>query len=168
MLFRSAQGFNFFDEEKIYIDPKTFLPLRVDRDLNIFGKKEKITEFYDARRGEVRIVKKAGKKVTEQVLRKKGFLDNIYCFIYRYRAFGKFQIGDKFIMNLPTTDIFIQLFKKQKVKALGRTLDAFYMQSNPKKYRIWFDSGSGKFPLRIDGAVGFGNTSMIAVAVEKD
>ena len=39
-----AKAFNFFDEERIYVDPKSFKPLYVERNLNIFGNKEKITE----------------------------------------------------------------------------------------------------------------------------
>src|SRR5690242_69203 len=41
-----ARAFNFFDEERIFVDPKSYLPLFVERNLNIFGKKEKIIEEY--------------------------------------------------------------------------------------------------------------------------
>ena len=47
----ASKGLKFFDEEKIYLDPPTFLPKRVERDLNIFGKKEEIIEYYNAQEG---------------------------------------------------------------------------------------------------------------------
>ena len=37
----TSKGLKFFDEEKIYVDPRTFLPRLVERNLNIFGKKRK-------------------------------------------------------------------------------------------------------------------------------
>lgn len=157
----TSQGFNFFDEEKIYVDPKSFLPVRVERDLDIFGKKEKITEYYEPDNERVRIVKTAKGKTTEQIIPKRGPIDNIYCFIYRYRRDGRFQIGDTLEVHLPTTDVTLSLVEEKKIKAGGRDFDAFFMQSTPKKYKIWFDSGAEKIPLRIDGAVGFGKTAMI-------
>lgn len=156
-----AESFNFLDEEKIFVNPETFLPVKVQRDLNIFGKKEKITEYYDPQKGVVRVVKVSGGKTTEQVIKKKGDLDNIYSFIYRYRRDGKFRIGDTLTMNLPTKDVEIGMLKKSKLKAAGKKFDAFFMQSNPKKYKVWFDSSDQRIPLRIDGSIGFGNTSMV-------
>jgi hypothetical protein len=38
---------------------------------------------------------------------------------------------------------------------------AFYIASEPKKYRIWFDNSPLKIPLKIDGAIGWGKMSMV-------
>lgn len=157
----TAKGFNFLDVEEIRADPKTFFPLRVERDINIFGRKEKITEHYEPRMGRVRIIKTAKGRVTEQVISKSEPLDNIYCFIYRYRRDGLFKIGDTSDIHLPTRDITVRLVKKKKLKAAAQIFDAFFMKSKPRKYKIWFDHGPGKIPLRIDGAVGFGKTAMV-------
>lgn len=156
-----ADGLNFLDEEKIYADPKSLLPLIVERDLNIFGKKEKITEKYDTKKGEVRIVKVTSDNKEEMTIKKDGALDNIYCFIYRYRRDGNFEVGNKLTINLPTLDLVIKLQEKTEIAAGGKKRPAFYMQSDPKKYRLWFETGEDNIPLRIDGAVGFGNTSMV-------
>jgi hypothetical protein len=156
-----ATGLNFLDEETISLDPETYLPIQVDRDLNIFGKKEKIVEQYDQQKGRVRIVKTAGGKKTERTINKGDRIDNIYCFIYRYRTTGLFRMGEKLSLKLPTRDVVIALVGKNRMKSDGKTHDAFFMQSQPKKYSLWFDSGPRKIPLRIDGAVGIGNTSMI-------
>jgi len=165
LIHSKADGANFFDEEKIYLDQKTFLPVRVERDVNVFGKKEKIVEHYDQKKYEVKIVKTAKGKTKEQVIKKDRPMENLYGFIYRYRKEGKFTIGDALQMNLPTADVKLKLVKKDKIKVggVGRRpteQEAYYMESNPAKYKVWFDGTDRKVPLRIDGAVGFGSTSM--------
>ena len=147
-----AQAINFWDEEKIYTDPLDFYPLFVERDLNIFGNKEKILEVYERAKNEIRVVKTSGGKETEQVLKKTGAVDNIYGFILRYRKRGSFKIGDVLDIKLPTKDL--------KIKLVKRIDNSFFMQSRPAKYKIWFDSTSQKWPLRISGAVGIANTVM--------
>ncbi len=156
-----ATALNFFDQEKIYIDPKTFFPLRVERDLNVFGKKEKIFEDYDSPQGIVKITKMVGDKKIQKTIQKMGNIDNIYCFIYRYRKHGQFNLGDTLKINLPTKEVEISLEKVNTIKAAGQVFDSYFMQSNPKKYQVWFDTGPHKIPIRIDGAVGLGNTSMV-------
>ena len=157
----TSQGLKFFDEEKIYVDPRTFLPKRVERDLNIFGRKERIVEHYNAREGTVRIVKTAQGKTTEQVIKRSVPLDNIYCFIFRYRAAGKFTAGETLQIHLPTKDVQFQAQKLRKLQVGEKEINAHYLQSDPAQYRVWFDTGARKVPLRIDGALGFGNTAMI-------
>lgn len=157
----TSKGLKFFDEEKIYVDPRTFLPKRVERDLSIFGKKEKIVEHYNAKEGTVRVVKTARGKTTEQVIKHSVPLDNIYCFIFRYRIMGKFAIGENLLVHLPTKDVQFQVQKPRKLQLEDREVDVCYMQSDPAQYRVWFDTGAHKVPLRIDGAISFGNTTMI-------
>lgn len=157
----TADGFNFYDQEKIYVDPNTFKPLAVERDLNIFGKKEKIMETYFPQDNKIVITKTVGNKVTEQVLEKKGEVDNIYGFIYRYRQEGNFQIKDTVEVNLPTKDIKIAVMKKIKIDAAGKSFDSYYLESKPAQYKLWFDASDKKLPLRISGAIGLANTVMI-------
>lgn len=157
----TAAGFKFFDEEKIYIDPATFYPFVINRDLNIFGKKEKMVEFYDPQKGRVRIVKTAGGKTSERVIENGKRFDNIYGFIYRYRHSGRFAEDAEFHLHLPTHDVRFELVEKRKLQAADHEFDVFYLRSVPKKYKVWFDRGPGRIPVRIDGALGFGHTSMV-------
>jgi len=157
----AANSLNFHDEEKIYVDPKNFRPVRVERDLNIFGKKEQIIEEYDLAAGLVKVEKVAGGKTTRQVLKRKVNIDNLYGFIYRYRRDGVFKVGDVLTMNLPTKDVAFKLAAKEKISAAGQSQDAFLLESQPKKYQVWFDVSEKKIPLRIDGAVGLASTSMV-------
>ncbi len=155
-----ADGFNFYDEEKIYVHPETFAPVMVLRDLNIFGSKEKISEEYFPQEGRIVITKTAGENTTTEEIKKEGQIDNIYGVIYRYRAFGKFTPNDKVDLRLPTRDVTLKIEKSLKMKAAGKQYDAFYMSSVPSKYQVWFDAGAQKIPLKITGAVGMANTTM--------
>jgi hypothetical protein len=152
MVHFKADGFNFYDEEKIYLNPETYKPFVVLRDLNILGNKEKITEHYS--NGKIEINKEAGGKKTKQTLNIKGDVDNIYGFIYRYRKQGSFKKGDTLDVVLPTQKLKIKLIKETKFNAMGKNFDTFYMESEPAQYKIWFDAGEKKLPLRINGSVG--------------
>src|SRR5437016_1109731 len=61
-----AKGFNFLDDEQIYVDPVSYKPVAVLRDLNIFGNKEKIEEKYSE--GHVKISKDARGGPSEQTI----------------------------------------------------------------------------------------------------
>ena len=159
-----SQWFNSFDEERIYLDSNTYKPLAVQRDLNILGNKEKIQELYSG--NQVKILKNAGDKQSEQTIDKAGGIDNIYAFIYRYRQSGEFKMNDRFEVHLPTKDITIKMVKRVALSAAGKKYNAFYMESDPAKYKLWFDSSEQKIPLRISGSVGVANTVMVMTKYE--
>lgn len=152
---------NFFDQEKIFADPATLLPVIVERDLNIFGSKEKITEYYSQNPPRVRVLKNEKGKPTEQVLANESVIDNLYCFIYRYRLFGKFDLGELLDLNLPTREVQVRLKEKSRIFAAGAMQNAYYMESIPPQYRVWFSEDGAKVPLRIDGGLGAIGASMI-------
>jgi len=157
-----TKGWNFHDEEKIYLTPDTLQPVVVfrDFDLNVFGK-GKIEERYLPEEGKIRVIKESGGKKTEQVLEKKGRVDNIYGFIEHYRRQGSFKVGEVMDMRVPTRDLKIKVVRKLKVAAMGKYFDGFYLESVPAGYKIWFDDGPRKLPLRIVGATGMASTLMI-------
>ncbi len=155
-----ADGFNFLDEETIYANPKTFHPMRIDRNLNIFGRKEKITEEYLAE-GTVKITKHVGGKTKVETLKPGGKPDNIYGFLIRYRREGAFTIGDTVKLHLPTKDVVIKLENKKPLKIFGKEYEAYYLVSQPGKYKIWLDNSPEKIPLKISGAIGAANTTMV-------
>jgi len=156
-----AHGTNFSDEENIYVDPVTYKPLFVERDfsLSVFGR-GKVLEEYLPSKGEIVITKTVGNRVTQQIIKKAGAVDNIYGFIFRYRKEGSFQIGDVLNMSLPTKDLKIKLVSRSVLKIGGKSYDSYYMQSQPGRYKIWFDASEHKWPLRITGSIGFINSVM--------
>jgi hypothetical protein len=161
-----SKGPAFFDNEQIYVDPVTYRPVKVFRDLKIFGGHEKITEDYTTVGG-IRITKDADGKVSETLLQKKEPVDNIYGFIYRYRLGGQFAASERIDVRLPTIDVVFRIINETSFNAAGKTYRAALMKSVPEKYSIWMDKGDKRLPLRIGGAVGIGNTMMTMVGVEE-
>lgn len=162
----TADGMNFYDQEKIYFNIQEFIPVRVERDLNIAGNKEKIVEHYEPEKNQIRIVKTVGRSTKEQVVKKEGPVDNIYCFIYRYRKNGLLAVNESLNLRLPTRDVVMKAVEQTKLKAGREFYEVCHLQSDPDKYHVWFDVGPKRMPLRIDGAVGFGKTSMIMMKYE--
>jgi hypothetical protein len=76
------------------------------------------------------------------------------------RQKGGFKTGEVLDVRLPTQDFKIELVKQVSFKAAGQTYDSFYMESKPPQYKLWFDAGSKKLPLRISGSMGVANTTM--------
>lgn len=161
-----ASALNFLDEEKIFLDPETLLPFIVERDLNIWGKKEKIREEYFHQKGTVEITKTIGDKVEKITLEPGYAVDNVYAFIYRYRTSGSFKTGEQLTMNLPTKQVALAMKENTRVKTVEKEYNAYFMQSDPREYNIWFDASARRIPLRIDGALGLGKTAMIMRSYE--
>ena len=155
----TSKAFNFYDQEKIYLGVEDFRPIHVDRNINIFGRKERIFEGYFDGRIEVTKIDAGGRK-SKQTIENKNKVDNIYGFIYRYRAQGSFKEGDDLNIHLPTKDLTIKLLRQEKVDAAKQVFDSYYMESTASGYKIWFDAGSHKLPLRISDATGPGDTVM--------
>lgn len=155
----TSKGFNFFDEERIFVDRVSFRPVRVIRDINIFGNKEKITEHYTPD-GKTRVVKISDGKTTEQLLDRGCAVDNIYGFIYRYRVEGVFASDEKLDIHLPTMDITMAPSEKVSFNAAGKKYNAAVLRSVPSKYTIWMDTGVKRIPLRIAGSLGVTSTVM--------
>ncbi|MCA9398563.1 MAG: DUF3108 domain-containing protein [Candidatus Omnitrophica bacterium] len=156
-----ASALNFDDTEQIYLDPETFRPVVVKREVNLWGKKELIEERYARDSGKVTVTKRVDGTETTQIIEKTAPLDNIYGFLYFYRKKGEFRVGENMDLCLPTKDIQIKLLRKEFIKAGGEKKAAYYLESDPSEYKLWFDQSEQRIPLRIDGAIGFGKTAMV-------
>ncbi len=164
-----AKGANFYDREKIYADIKDLYPLRIERDVNYLGSIEKITEVYDQDKFVVTVTKTTKAKPQPEmiILKKKARIDNLYCFIYRYRLMGSFRLGSSLELNLPTKDVSVKIVKNTKIKIADRMYNAFLLETTPAQYRLWFDTSQERVLLRIDKSAMVGGTSMIMTKYEK-
>lgn len=161
-----AKGFNFYDEERIYVDPQSFYPKKIYRELNIFGNHEKILEEYFPADGFIRITKEARGKVTIQNISKTGLVDNIYGFLYRARMKEEVKVGKSIQLRLPLQDVTLNAEREVPFQAMGKEFQSVMYKSVPPKYTIWFDPSPQKLPLRIAGAIGMSNTVMVITGYE--
>lgn len=151
----------FNGEERIYLDADKLLPILVERDIELFGKKELIAERYNQTTGDVEITNTTKGKTTTQVIHKGGRVDNVQAFIFRYRRNGNYTFGEKLMMPLPLVDVELELTGEEKIDLMDENFDVYSMKGSPKNLRIWFDKSPQHVPIRIDGKFGIGNVSFI-------
>jgi len=160
-------SFSVNDHEMILGKEDFTSPVRVTRDIRVFGRDEDIVERYSADGRRVVIEKKVGGHDPEKVLIESELpLDNVLLLIYRLRRDPALSVGREYAIRLPTTVFKLVVKEKKPIRVpLGR-FDAFYIESIPKKYRIWLSADSRRMPLRIQGLVAGGMVYLAAVSVE--
>jgi hypothetical protein len=155
-------GLNFLDIEKIFAEPETFYPVRVERKINLWGKKMEIVEDYDTKDNSWKLTKNEGGKITQEVFRNDSRVQNIISVVYYYRQMAKLELGKPVEFNFSSAKVKMEMKKMVDFSFRGKVYRAYLLESVPRKYRVWLDTGERRLPLRIDGSlVGFGSTAMI-------
>lgn len=142
----------FSDLEKIYTDPDSFLPLRVERDISTWPFPEKITEEYDQEKYILTITKfKAGKK-EKLIMKKDASIHNAILLPYHVRNLPALSIGWNFTAKLPSREFQIKLVSIEDVKVPAGTFKAYHFESEPKKFEIWISADERRIPVKIKGS----------------
>ena len=153
-----TKGPSFFDKETIYGDPGSFLPVRVERDISIWPKKEKITEEYDQKANTVTITKNGA----SQVIRKAAPLNNAILLPFVVRKTAKLENGWSMKAVLPTQEFEIRLARAEKVTVPSGSYDTYYFESTPPKFQIWITADERRIPVKIRGTGGLGYTMLMS------
>lgn len=148
----------FKDNEKIYSDPETALPLRVEREILSWPKYEKITETYDQDKFTLRIVKTESGKDQELNFKEDSAIHNAILLPYAVRQFPGLEVGWNFQANLPTQRFLIELASIEEVKVIAGTFKSYHFKSTPERFEIWISADEHKIPLKIKGMSGIGYT----------
>lgn len=160
-----ASALGFSDREEIYGNIENFTPVRVERKIKLFGENIDIVEGYDENTNEVLIIRKA-KKTTVQRIISKDKMSNIILLLYHYRSRDKkYKIGEKLAFNLPTQKLEMLVDKETSIKVPKGEFEAIFVKSEPSRFKVWF-SKDQRIPLRIQGAIGFGNTYLDLKEIE--
>ena len=152
----------FTDTEKIYSDPKTLLPVRVERDILNWLIRERITEDYDQDNFTVTIIKNKGAKQERLVIKKTSHIHNAALLPYYVRSIPSLYAGRIIIANLPTRRLEIKLVSIEDVKVPAGTFKAYYFKSTPKQIEIWISTDKRKIPLKIKSAGIFGYSMVMS------
>jgi hypothetical protein len=139
----------------------------VERDVRVFGRAEAIVERYTRDGRRVLIEKKVkGQEPQKTIIDSQRAFGNVLLMIYRLRMDPGLAVGKTYDINLPTTSFKLIVREKRKIRIpLGR-FDAFYIESVPKKYRIWLSADLRRLPLRIQGLAGGGIAYLAALDVQ--
>jgi len=148
----------FDDTERIYSDPGTGLPIRVERDISMWLHKEKITEEYFPGLNKVVITKfESGKKVQELSFNAKGPIQNAILMPFTLRKIKDLNIGWSTQIRLPE-EFKVELDKIEDVKVPAGTFKAYHFTSEPKKFEIWITCDDLRVPVKITGFGAFSYT----------
>lgn len=146
----------FKDTEIIYSDPKTLLPVKIDRDIVNWFNKEKITEDYDQENFTVTITKFKGAKQDKLVIQKDSVIQNAILLPHSVRRVAKFDPGYVFPVNLPNRKLQMKLVSLEDIKTDGGTFKAYHFESLPKQIEIWISADKKRIPIKMQGVGAFG------------
>jgi hypothetical protein len=139
------------DTEKIYSDPESLLPYRIERTISKFLGKEYITEEYDQKKFTVVIRKFKGKKlVSEQIIKANGPIQNAILLPFYLRRRPDLEIGWQFTARVPN-EFKLELVSIDEITVPAGKFQAYHIKSIPDKFEIWISKNSPRVPVKIQG-----------------
>lgn len=140
---------NLTTNEKVFLDSETYLPLKVQRDLVFFGKKEVIEEIYYQDEGKV-VIKKINSKTTKQILKQDKPIHNILELLYFFPKDIQLQKEQWLDFNLPTQKLKIKMIGERALRVNGGKEDAYFLLGRgARRFNLWLERKT-RLPLRVD------------------
>lgn len=144
---------NLVSSEKIYLDAKDSLPVKVERDLKLFGRAEIIKEYYDQEQGKVTIIKKTeAEEATQEVYEQDTPIHNILELLYFFpdEVDLKEKQGEWMEFNLPNQKVQIRYNSIRQVAIDGEREEAYFLEGKgARRFNLWL-SQENRLPLRLD------------------
>ena len=139
------------DLEKIYSDPETLLPLKIERTISKLWSKENITEEYDQKNFTVTYRKLKGNKIIyEKIVKAKGPVHNAITLPFYLRGRSDLKIGWHFTARVPA-EFELKLVSIDQIKTPAGKFQAYHFKSIPDKFEIWINKNNPRVPLKIQG-----------------
>ncbi len=141
----------FEDLERIYSDPESFLPYKIERVISKLWGEENITEEYDQKKFTVAIRKfKGSKLVNERIIKANGPIQNAILLPFYLRRRFSFEIGGHFTARLPD-EFRLELVSIDEITVPAGKFQAYHFKSIPDKFEIWINKTTPRVPLKIQG-----------------
>lgn len=151
---------NLKTKEKVFIAGNGYLPLKVERDVVLWGKKELIEEIYDQDHGRVKIVNYNSEKKEEVLVQDKP-IHNILALLYFFPKNIELTPGKMFIFNLPTQKVKIKIVSERKLKINGKEKESYFLLgSGAKRFNLWLDKET-RLPLRLEFITALGKVVIL-------
>ncbi|MCU0650723.1 MAG: DUF3108 domain-containing protein [Candidatus Omnitrophica bacterium] len=146
------------DTETIWADTKDFLPMRIQRDVRMWPKYERITEDYDQVLYTIDITKTAGGSTEKKRIKKQGPIHNAILLPFQLRLLEDLRPGWSMKITLPQQDYQMTLKSLEDIEVPAGKFRSFYLESDPKRFSIWISADDKRIPLKIVGANGLNYT----------
>lgn len=139
----------FEDTKKIYSDPESFLPYKIEHTISKLWRKEYITEEYDQKEFTVVTRKFKGEKlVNERIIKADGPIQNAVLLAFALRRRPDLEIGWQFTARVPD-EFKIELVAIDEITVPAGTFQAYHLKSVPDKFEIWISKNSPRIPVKI-------------------
>lgn len=135
--------------EKIYSDPESLLPYKIERTISKLWGKEYIIEEYDQKKFTVVIRKFNGRKlIKEQIIKANGPIQNEILLLFYLRSRADFKIGWQFTARVPD-EFKLKLVSIDEITVPAGKFQAYHLKSIPEKFEIWINKNTPRVPLKI-------------------
>jgi hypothetical protein len=146
-----TQIMGFDDTETIYSDPQSRLPVKVERDISKWSRKENLIEEYDQTSFELTIDKfKKKKKVKHYFFKKDGPIQNAILLPFYLRGVNDLNIGWEIKVRVPD-EFTIRLGSIEEIEVPAGKFMAYHFSSIPEKIEIWISKDDLRLPIKIKG-----------------
>lgn len=141
----------FEDAQKIYSDPESSLPYKIEHTISKFWRKEYITQEYDQKKFTVAIKKFKGKKlVNEQIIKANGSIQDAILLPFYLSRRPNLEIGWNFTARIPD-EFKLELVSIDEITVPAGKFQAYHLKSIPDKFEIWISKNSPRVPVKVQG-----------------
>lgn len=151
---------NLESKEKVFIDSATYLPLKVERDVVFFGKKEQIKEVYNQDTGLV-IITKSNTSKKQTFLHVAKPIHNILSLLYFFPKNIELIKDKPLYFNLPTQKVSIKMLYENNI-AFGKGKKDIYFLAGKgdKRFNLWLDKKE-RIPVKMEFIVPLGKITIV-------
>lgn len=152
---------NFHDSEVIYANPKTLLPLRIERKVTNWLNCEEIVEEYNQKEFTVTITRGAASKESPVVIKKEGPVQNAILLPHYVRRIPEIKTDYTLDVHLPLRDFEIKLASIEKIQVPAGIFETYHFVSAPRQIEIWISNDERRIPLKLQGIGAFNYTLVL-------
>jgi len=148
------------DAQKIYSDPESSLPCKIERTISKPWGKEYITREYDQKNFTVVVKRFHGKKlINEQTIKADGPIQDVIMLPFYLSRLPDLKAGMAFEARLPEA-IRLKVVSVDEISVPAGKFKAYHLKSIPDKIEIWINKDTPRIPLKIQGKFAL-NYSMV-------
>lgn len=137
------------DTQKIYSDPESFLPYKIEHTISKLWGRQLTIEEYDQENFTVVIKKFKGEKLADQqVIKTTGPIQSEILLPFYLRRGPDLAIGWQFTARVPA-EYKLELVSIDAITIPAGTFQAYHFKSNPDKFEIWINKDAPRVPLKI-------------------